>query len=76
MADPRAMFDLTGRVAVVTGASAGLGQQAANALVQAGAKVVGVARREAQLSDWASTHGNQVGCSFRCATLRIGACSI
>ena len=45
MADPRDLFDLTGRVACVTGASAGLGRRAAIALEAAGAKVVGVARR-------------------------------
>jgi len=45
MADPRALFDLTGRVACVTGASSGLGQQAARVLAAAGARVVGVARR-------------------------------
>ncbi|MGC1427731.1 MAG: gluconate 5-dehydrogenase, partial [Albidovulum sp.] len=42
MDDPRDLFDLTGRVACVTGASAGLGQRAAVVLAAAGAKVVGV----------------------------------
>jgi gluconate 5-dehydrogenase len=57
MTDPRPLFDLTGRVACVTGASAGLGQRAAIALAAAGAKVVGVARRADALAAWAATTG-------------------
>ncbi|NDW43516.1 SDR family NAD(P)-dependent oxidoreductase [Ruegeria sp. PrR005] len=49
MADPRSLFDLTGRVACITGASSGLGRQAAVALSSAGAKVVSVARRKGAL---------------------------
>jgi len=57
MADPNTLFDLSGRVACVTGASSGLGQQAASALAAAGAQVIGVARRGEALSEWAERIG-------------------
>ena len=56
-ADTKTLFDLSGRVACVTGASSGLGQQAASALAAAGAQVIGVARRAEALSDWAERIG-------------------
>lgn len=43
--DPRATFDVAGRVAIVTGASSGLGDHFARVLHAAGAKVVVAARR-------------------------------
>lgn len=45
MSNPDTLFDLGGKVACVTGASSGLGRQAAMVLAEAGARVVGVARR-------------------------------
>jgi len=45
MADAAGLFDVAGRVACVTGASSGLGRRAALVLAQAGARVIGVARR-------------------------------
>lgn len=57
MINPASLFDLTGRVACVTGASAGLGQHSARVLAAAGAKVVGVARRAEALDDWRAAIG-------------------
>lgn len=48
------LFDLTGRSALITGGSRGLGLQVARALGAAGAKVMLVARKEAELRDAAS----------------------
>ncbi|OAN79538.1 gluconate 5-dehydrogenase [Jannaschia sp. EhC01] len=57
MRDASALFDLRGRVACVTGASAGLGQRAADILADAGARVVGVARRADALEEWVERIG-------------------
>ena len=48
MAAP-ALFDLEGRVALVTGASSGIGREIARALAEAGAAIVLAARREKAL---------------------------
>lgn len=58
MTGPAALFDLSGRVACVTGASAGLGQQSARVLAAAGAKVIGVARRADALAAWQTETGD------------------
>lgn len=57
-----ALFDVSGKVACVTGASSGLGRAAANLLATAGAKVVGVARRADQLEAWRRETAGDVAC--------------
>ncbi|OLL73702.1 3-oxoacyl-[acyl-carrier protein] reductase [Pseudonocardia sp. Ae168_Ps1] len=51
---PAAVFDLTGRTALVTGASSGLGARFAQVLAAAGATVWAAARREERLVELAS----------------------
>ncbi|MBV9760235.1 MAG: glucose 1-dehydrogenase [Acidobacteriaceae bacterium] len=46
------LFDLTGRVAIVTGASRGLGQQFARSLANAGADLVLTSRKREHLADF------------------------
>ncbi len=50
-------MDLSGRLVVVTGASRGIGEATARSLVEAGARVVGVARDAARLEGLAAEFG-------------------
>lgn len=52
MSEARAKFDVSGRVACVTGADSGLGRQAAMTLAAAGVKVVSVALQAGMTANW------------------------
>ena len=49
------LFDLTGKTAVVTGGSSGLGQGAASVLAANGVQVLVIARREDKLNEWSQS---------------------
>ena len=53
------LFDLTGKVALVTGGSRGLGLQMAEALGEAGARLAITARKQAELDEAASRLGGR-----------------
>jgi gluconate 5-dehydrogenase len=75
MDHPSGLFDLTGHVACVTGASSGLGRRAASVLAAAGAEVVGVARRAEALADWQAEVGDRaavVACDLADRSAREG----
>ncbi len=57
----RNYFDLTGRVAIVTGASGGLGVQMAKALASQGANIVVMARRQQQIDEVAAQIAEEFG---------------
>ena len=52
------MANLSGRIALVTGASSGLGERFAETLRQAGAEVVATARRTERLEQLAKRSGS------------------
>ncbi|SFR59288.1 SDR family NAD(P)-dependent oxidoreductase [Litoreibacter janthinus] len=58
MDNASSLFDVSGKVACVTGASSGLGRRAAIVLASAGAKVVGVARRAGALESFQNEVGS------------------
>ncbi len=52
------LFDVSGKIVCVTGASGGIGRHIAKYLSDQGAKIVGVARREDSLKTWVSECAN------------------
>ena len=54
-------FDLTGRVAVITGCSTGLGVQMAHALANQGASIVALARRKEKVEEVAAELTKEYG---------------
>jgi NAD(P)-dependent dehydrogenase (short-subunit alcohol dehydrogenase family) len=68
MQPPARLADLSGRVALVVGASRGIGRAVAEALAREGADVVAVARDEGRLVDLA---GRVRGFGRRCETIAV-----
>lgn len=59
------LFDLTGKVALVTGASQGIGLALARGLAQAGANIILTSRNEAALATAAETIARETGSTCR-----------
>ncbi len=57
----RNYFDLNGQVAIVTGASGGLGVQMAKALASQGSNIVVMARRQQQIDEVAAQIAEEFG---------------
>jgi NAD(P)-dependent dehydrogenase (short-subunit alcohol dehydrogenase family) len=66
----QAQFDLTGKVAIITGASKGIGEAIAHAYAQAGANVV-VSSRKQDAVEAVAAHINQA--NYRGKALAIAA---
>ena len=66
------LFDLSGRVALVTGGSRGLGKAMARALAEAGADVVIASRHERELADAAAEIGQGLTCRVQHLVVDLG----
>src|SRR3984893_9388102 len=69
------LFDLTGRVGLVTGGSRGLGLQAAEALGEYGATIALIARKEAELNE-AVDHLSALGISAYAFMADLGCAGV